>query len=177
MRAKSILKYLLVVAIATVLAVSCEDPYKPIDYSQLEKDELELLEKYLDKNLVALKTGALNTIINDTLHYFEMEKGVGDSIQKGDIVGFRYNYYKIIMGDDDKPALNANPLSNYSSESPHIYVVGDASNKNFPGVGIDKGIRYMRHLGKSKMIIKSQYDARNYYTLFAEIEVTHLIRD
>jgi hypothetical protein len=59
MRAKSFLKFLLVLTITAFVVVSCEDPYEPIDYSQLEKDELQLLKQYLDSNLNGLKDSAL----------------------------------------------------------------------------------------------------------------------
>jgi hypothetical protein len=184
MRAKSFLKFLLVLTITAFVVVSCEDPYEPIDYSQLEKDELQLLKQYLDSNLNGLKDSALTYIKKDTLiqddttawYYFEMEKGSGDSILTGDIVGFRLKYYELGRDDNDDPEFRL-IANNTASESPQFFEAGNTGSQGYPGLGLDMGIRYMRHLGKSKMIIPSKLGSRDYYTIMAEIEITHLIRE
>ncbi len=171
---ESITRFFIFIAIIGITVVSCDDPYKTIDYRKLEAEEKALLEDYL-----ALKLDSLVGISIDTIHnkkngliYFEMKKGSGDSILPGNVVGFRYFYYELARNDKGEPTLYP-WQSNVYSENPLVYNAGNPSGMAF--TGIDEGIKKMRKFGKSKMIIPSQIGTNNYFTIVADVEVTYLV--
>jgi FKBP-type peptidyl-prolyl cis-trans isomerase len=171
---RNIYRFALVIAVLAMSATGCDDPYKSIDYSKLEAEEAALLEEYLDQELENMVNAAIDTIHkkDSRLIYFEMEKGTGDSILPGNIVGFRYTYYELARNDDGEPTLYP-WYSNVSDEEPFYYQVGSPTGVAM--TGIDEGIKYMRHLGKSKMIIPSDIGSKNYFTVIADVEVTYLV--
>lgn len=170
----SVYKWMFCVAVMAMSITACEDPYESIDYKKLEADETALLEEYLDLELENMVNAAIDTIHkkDSRLIYFEMEKGTGDSILPGNIVGFRYTYYELGRNDDGEPALFP-WYSNLTDEEPFYYQVGSPSGDAM--AGIDEGIKYMHHLGKSKMIIPSSIGTNNYITVIADVEVTYLV--
>ncbi len=171
---KSIQKIVFITAVISMAIMGCDDPYKSVDYSKLEAEEKALLDKYLVQNLESLSAEAIDTIHNkkNGLIYFEMETGTGDSILPGNVVGFRYKYYELGLDKDDKPTLYP-WVTNKDEVDPYVYKVGVPNNVAFWGV--DQGIKYMHHLGKSKIIIPSALATNNYITIVAEIEVTYLV--
>jgi hypothetical protein len=179
---KNALKFMAVIALLSTLVVSCEDPYETIDYSKFEKEELKLFKEYLALNLDSLTSLAvagktLDLSADTNIVYFEMETGTGDSIKIGDVVGYRYTQYYITRDDEtDKPEL-AYYDDNLDWENPEIYIAGDTLSSAASILGIDKGIRMMRHLGRSKIIIPSKrMMGTNYLTIVADIEVELLIK-
>lgn len=168
-----IFKPLLIVIITLLVAISCDDPYKTIDYKKLEAEEMALLQEFLDLNLETMVGEAIDTIHKKTngMIYFEMHKGTGDSILPGNIVGFRYKFFSIDRDKNDIPVL-IEIGSNFTADDPFLYYAGTPSAPAYSG--IDEGIKYMRHLGKSKMIVPSNVGNNNFYTIVAEIEVTYL---
>lgn len=171
---RNIYKVVFAIAVLAMSATGCDDPYKSIDYGKLEAEEAALLEEFLDQELDNMVNAAIDTIHKKDrpLIYFEMETGTGDSILPGNIVGFRYTYYELARNDDGDPTLIP-AYSNLADEEPFYYQVGTPSGVAL--TGIDEGIKYMHHLGKSKMIIPSSIGSNNYITLIADVEVTYLV--
>lgn len=171
---KNIHQLLFLVVVFAALVVGCDDPYKTIDYRKLEAEERALLQEYLDKELDNLKAGATWYKHNEDngLHYFQIEKGTGDSILPGNIVGYRFYYYELARNDKGEPTLY--PWSSNAAETePFFYQVGTPY--SVATKGVDEGIKYMNHLGKSKMIVPSSIGTNSFFTIVAEIEITYLV--
>ncbi|WP_185957416.1 FKBP-type peptidyl-prolyl cis-trans isomerase [Saccharicrinis carchari] len=169
-----------------VLAVSCDT--KKIETSrQLFAKEQERLNTFLNTvphDSVVSNPDKLNwkeywtrqavdTIdksLETGLIYFEKETGTGDVVTVGKEVGIYY-YRSVIGTYEDGEVGLSEPVTNYGTGNPLIFVVGGQS-----GVqpGIEEAVTYMRKYGKSKVIIPSLLDNKQYQTAIYDIEVTYL---
>ncbi|WP_026475667.1 FKBP-type peptidyl-prolyl cis-trans isomerase [Alkaliflexus imshenetskii] len=175
---KNTISRLLFVSAAALffVTVGCNDNRNFIDYRELERLEKELLQEFLDINLAewtALATDTIDKRNESGLIYFEMLKGTGDSVRTGKQVSIRYTFYEIGRDDEDKPKLFFSS-SNITSMAPLTYIAGNTS---AVFAGLDQGIRYMRHFGKSRLIIPSSIGTGQYITLVADVEVTAIELD
>ncbi len=152
----------------------CNDPYKPIDYSKMMKEEIELLDEYLDLDPDGLFQNSLDTIqdfsVDERWIYMEMEAGNGDSVKIGSNVSLRYSLYAI---DRNNQGLPVRVMIESTNESDYPRVMNVQPDGWMSGVYY--GLIHMKVNGKSLMIFPSSLGSVNRYgytSLILELKVT-----
>jgi hypothetical protein len=174
---------------ALFLYTSC-DEYKTIDYSKYQAEEIEILNKYLtDKvkyggengvemsRLDSLTKAAIDTVDNYHSHggiiYFTKEVGVGEPVVAGDIVGYRYKTYAILL-DTVGVANRYYAGSNYNDLEPAFGKAGSVSSSSGFYSGINDAILKMNKFGKSTVIVPSTVGNSSYVTYIYDLEVVYI---
>jgi len=209
---KILYRFFLVVLVIVCFSISCKDKYDYIDYVKLEKEELALRDSFYSKTINKGESIPFISLLGDTIFRsilsevtytdsvsnidtLDMRKSIGffmakifksgrtDSIKVGQTIGFRYIFW--YLDKDENDDLICYPLfTNTYSFEPDYYSAGNYTTTSATMCyGLDLGIRNMRFLDRSLMIIPSSigaqsllsgYSARDRYkTIIAEIEITY----
>lgn len=176
------LKHTLIVLIIIVTASfnACDDGYR-INTKEMIREEQELMDDYLKIVYDTLKDVSYNVI--DTAEdksflYFELKQGTGDSVQVGKEVGFRYMYFEIARDTTGTPLIYSY-ASNYESDRPFTYIVGNTSmyqdpNQGVTYPGVDIAIRNMAYGTKARVFLRSSLWNNDYTPRVVDLEVTYV---
>ena len=172
------LKHTLIVLIIIVTASfnACDDGYR-INTKEMIREEEQLMADYLDivhDTLKNVSYNVIDTAEDNSFLYFELKQGAGDSVQVGKAVGFRYMYFEIVRDTAGIPFIYPY-ASNYESDSPFTYVVGN-TNTYQGGIypGIDIAIRNMAYGTKARVFLRSSLWNNDYTPRVADLEVTYV---
>ncbi len=127
---------------------SCKDDN---NYEKMRKDELELLNTYINKYYTEddyIKTPS-------GLYYVETEQGTGDTIKVGDNVKIFYATWALHNINGTDSLILVDESSGYTSGyryEPYELTVGSSSSIT----GLEEGVTYMKPGGKSRLIINSE---------------------
>lgn len=183
-------KYCILFAFVVIIGLaSCKETYYGIDYEELSREELELLERYHEEimanglsridSTTAVSIDTIDHRYTTGLMMYHTEIGKGDSVKLFKNVGYRYNVYAI--GEEDDVTYEAYNASNYYSPSPVVYrayIINDGTSASQTGVplGINEALLHMRLGGKSKVVLPSTIagTGTNFLSLVYELEVTYI---
>ena len=175
---KVTLNILLIGAVITgsILVNACSKGYR-INTKKMIQDEKTLMEDFVleqDDSISGIKDSIMSVLEQDGMVYFETQEGTGDSVKSGKQVGFRYTYYKVVRDTLGVPFLYPWE-SNYSSESPRIYTVGNTNVYN-GGVyqGWDMALQRMAYGTKARAYIFSSLWSNDYVPKVIDLEVTYV---
>ena len=171
-------KFLLVgFIIATFFSINaCDDGYT-INTKKLLLEEQELMMDYYDlvsDTLKAVSYNVVDTADDKTFVYFELRQGTGDSVEVGDVVGFRYVFYEIVRDTTDTAFIYPYS-SNYHSDEAFVYTVGNTSTYQggtYPGV--DLALRNMAYGTKARVFIGSSLWNNDFTPRVVDLEVTYM---
>jgi len=172
----------LIVLVISVSVGSCKDNYNYVDYTKLEADEIELLEKFYNseiyKNIISEGTDTI--FVNDTTFNIVIDsldkKDVNglimvrsfrssnnDTIKIGQTAGFRYTFWYVGEDEDNNKEIILYALfTNQYANEPDYYTVGNFTTTNATmSYGIDYGIQNMFLLDRCIMILPSSIGAQS----------------
>ncbi len=176
--------------IAVLLGLSSCDEYKSIDYSKLQAEEIALLDSYLtDKvkfggengvemsRLDSLTKAAVDTVDNYRTRggtiYFANQIGDGEPVKAGNVIGYRYKAYAILM-DTVGVARRYYAGSNHTDLEPTFALAGKAAPSSGYYSGINDAIMRMNKYGKSTVIVPSTVGNNSYVTYIYDLEVVYI---
>ncbi len=176
---KNIALNLLLIAsifLGTILFNACDEGYR-INTKENIREEQELMDDYLylvKDSLDTISTRVVDSLENQGYLFYELEEGVGDTARVGKEAAFRYVYYEIARDSTGTPVLYRTN-SNYSSESPAIYTVGEPVPSAGIFSGVDEAIQNMTYDSKALVFISSSlWLTRDFIPRVIEIELTYL---
>ncbi|WP_016778167.1 hypothetical protein [Anaerophaga thermohalophila] len=171
-------KHTLIVLIIIVTASfnACDDGYR-INTKEMIREEQDLMADYLDivhDTLKDVSYNVIDTAGDNSFLYFELKQGTGDSVKVGKEVGFRYMYFEIARDTTGVPFIYPY-ASNYESDSPFTYVVGNTNmyqGGTYPG--IDIAMRNMAYGTKARIFVLSSLWSNDYTPRVVDLEVTYV---
>ncbi|SFE91067.1 hypothetical protein [Thermophagus xiamenensis] len=176
---KNIILTFLIAAIMILSSVflnSCDEGYT-INTKELLREEQVLMNIYYDLVADTLKDVSfhvVDTAEDKTFVYFELEQGTDDSVQVGKLAGFRYVFYEIL--EDTVGSAFLYPYSsNYHSDEPFVYTVGNTSiyqGGTYPG--IDLALRNMALGTRARVFIGSALWTNDFVPRVVDLEVTYV---
>ncbi|MGQ1889770.1 hypothetical protein ACT29H_04950 [Thermophagus sp. OGC60D27] len=164
------------IIMALIVIPACDDGYT-INTKKMLAEEKALMEDYYFDVVDTLKEVSYNivdTADDKTFVYFELRQGSGDSVKVGKVVGFRYVYYEIASDTTNTPFIYPY-ASNYHSDDPYIYTVGN-TNTYQGGIypGIDLALRNMAYGTKARVFIGSSLWTNDFVPRVVDLEVTYI---
>ncbi|NPA37230.1 MAG: hypothetical protein GXO47_10325 [Chlorobi bacterium] len=150
--------------------------------TELFAEEMDILERFKETETYKSWFDEAELVIDSSdaessyhgLVYFQLEKGWGDTVQLGKMVGIRYTMYYILDSvGADEPFL-VEVMSNISSANPIVYQVGNPDTYSGIYYGLDYGIRWMHCYGKSRMLFPSTLGGNDYVSRVMEVEITYM---
>jgi hypothetical protein len=146
----------------------------------LLEEEMELLERFKETDTYKSWSEEAELVLDsvvrgDTLRYYQLLEGSGDTVRFGRRATFRYNMYYVLdsLGAEE-PFLSPVALTNYGAPDPSEYIVGQPDVYSGVYVGLDIGIQFMKRYGKSRILVPSPLGANDYLTRVYEVEITYL---
>jgi len=181
---KTVFKAVIIIFLMVVtLFTSCKKT-KIKSPTQLYAEEMELLERFKETQTYKDWFTEAELSIDSSeakgsykgLVYFQLEKGVGDTVLKSKRVGIRYIMYYILDSVGAKEPFLGKAFSNVDAADPIVYTVGQPSRQSRIYVGLDYGIRYMNAYGKSRILFPSTIGGNDYYSKVIEVEISYIGR-
>ncbi len=158
----------------SVLVTSCDEGYT-INTKEMIQDEQDLMKEYLltVEDTLAADGDSINRLETDGYLFFELLEGTSDSVEVGKKVGFRYVYYEITRDSVGVPFIYPYS-SNYHSENPRTYTVGEVNPSDGLFSGIDLAIRHMTYGSKARVFVSSSLWTQDYTPRIIDLEVTYV---
>jgi hypothetical protein len=173
---RNILNLLVLVSVVagSVFVTSCDEGYT-INTKEMIQDEQDLMNEYLFSvdDTLAANGDSINRLATDGYVFFELQEGNGDTVVVGKNVAFRYVYYEIARDSTGVPFIYPYS-SNYHSEYPRTYKVGEVDAYNGLYTGIDLAIRNMTYGSKARVFVSSSLWTQDYKPRVIDLEVTYV---
>jgi hypothetical protein len=165
---------ILSVIAGSVFVTSCDEGYR-INTKKMIQDEQDLMQDYLltVEDTLAANGDSINRMESEGYLFFELQEGTGDPVEVGKKVAFRFVYYEIVR-DSTGVSFIYPYSSNYHSEYPRSYTVGDVNPSNGLYSGIDLAISHMTYGSKARVFVSSSLWTQDYTPRVIDLEVTYV---
>jgi len=150
--------------------------------SELYAEEMAILEDFKETETYKGWFDEAEMVIDSSdasgsykgLVYFQLEKGIGDTVLLGKRVGIRFTMYYILDSVGAKEPYLVKVLSNDGYADPVVYAVGNPNPSAGIYVGLDYGIRYMHAYGTSRMLFPSTIGGNDYVSRVIEARISYM---
>ncbi len=178
MSIKTVFKAVIFILIVVVtLFTSCKKDNTKSP-SELHAEEMDILERFKETTTYKEWFTEAEMVIDSSdesgLVYFQLEKGIGDTVLVSKRVGIRYTMYYILDSVGAKEPFLVKVMSNDGAEDPVVYTVGLPDPYAGIYVGLDYGIRYMNNYGESRMLFPSTIGGNDYVSRVMEVNITYM---